>query len=80
MIQLTRNSPTNAYIAQKTALRENRVIRNRVMRGLGVLQKKVFIATCLVVSGYKGNQIPKNRLFETLWKFNINDHCVQCTR
>ena len=36
MIQLTRNSPTNAYIAQKTALRENRVMRNRVMRGLGV--------------------------------------------
>ena len=36
MIQLTRNSPTNAYIAQKTVLRENRVMRNRVMRGLGV--------------------------------------------
>ena len=36
MIQLTRNSPTNAYIAQKTVLRENRVLRNRVMRGLGV--------------------------------------------
>ena len=39
MIQLTRNSPTNTYIAQKTALRENRVMRNRVMRGLGVEQK-----------------------------------------
>ena len=37
MIQLTRNSPTNTYIAQKTALRENRVMRNRVMRGLGVI-------------------------------------------
>ena len=37
MIQLMQNSPTNAYIAQKTALHKNRVTRNRVTRGLGVV-------------------------------------------
>jgi len=47
MIQLTRNSPTNAYIAQKTVLRENRVMRNRVMRGLGVCKRKLPMYRCV---------------------------------
>ena len=60
MIQLTRNSPTNAYIAQKTALRENRVMRNRVMRGLGVW----------LISTYKKWKVPNKLLDEREWHSN----------
>ena len=73
MIQLTRNSPTNAYIAQKTVLRENRVMRNRVMRGLGVFVYKIH-ADCLAITffidvcKYVVNESSKNIISISLQK------------